>query len=69
MNPLDDDTTTRTGLWVVFSTVTILLISVIIWVLKGADGAPPRPLLPLQPALQATARMPAPQLREPLATP
>ena len=39
MNPLDDDTTTRTGLWVVFSTVTILLISVIIWVLKGADGA------------------------------
>ena len=39
MNPLDDDTSTRTGLWVVFSTVTILLISVIIWVLKGADGA------------------------------
>ena len=39
MNPLDDDTTTRTGLWVVFATVTILLISVIIWVLKGADGA------------------------------
>ena len=38
MNPLDDDTTTRTGLWVVFSTVIILLISVIIWVLKGADG-------------------------------
>ena len=38
MNPLDDDTSTRTGLWVVFSTVTILLISVIIWVLKGADG-------------------------------
>ena len=38
MNPLDD-TSTRTGLWVVFSTVTILLISVIIWVLKGADGA------------------------------
>ena len=35
----DEDTTTRTGLWVVFSTVTILLISVIIWVLKGADGA------------------------------
>ena len=39
MNPLDDDTSTRTGLCVVFSTVTILLISVIIWVLKGADGA------------------------------
>ena len=39
MNPLDDDPSTRTGLWVVFSTVTILLISVIIWVLKGADGA------------------------------
>ena len=39
MNSLDDDTSTRTGLWVVFSTVTILLISVIIWVLKGADGA------------------------------
>lgn len=39
MNPLDDDTSTRTGLWVVFSTVTILLISVIIWVLKSADGA------------------------------
>lgn len=39
MNPLDDDTSTRTGLWVVFSTVTILLISVIIWVLNGADGA------------------------------
>ena len=39
MNPLDDDTSTRTGLWVVFSTVTILLISVIIWVLKGTDGA------------------------------
>ena len=39
MNPLDDDTSTRTGLWVVFSTVTILLISVIIWILKGADGA------------------------------
>lgn len=39
MNPLDDDTSARTGLWVVFSTVTILLISVIIWVLKGADGA------------------------------
>lgn len=39
MNPLDDDTSTRTGLWVVFSTVTILLISVIIWLLKGADGA------------------------------
>lgn len=39
MNPLDDDTSTRTGLWVVFFTVIILLISVIIWVLKGADGA------------------------------
>ena len=39
MNSLDDDTSTRTGLWVVFSTVTILLISVIIWILKGADGA------------------------------
>ena len=23
MNPLDDDTSTRTGLWVVFSTVTL----------------------------------------------
>lgn len=33
MNPLDDDTSTRTGLWVVFSTVTILLVSLIIWVL------------------------------------
>lgn len=39
MNPLDDDASTRTGLWVVFSAVTILLTSVIIWVLKGADGA------------------------------
>jgi ompA/motB len=35
----DEDTTTRTGLWVVFSTVTILLVSLIIWVLRlgGAD--------------------------------
>lgn len=39
MNPQDDDTSTRTGLWVVFTTVTILIISVIIWVLQGADGA------------------------------
>ena len=29
----DEDTTTRTGLWVVFSTVAILLVSLIIWVL------------------------------------
>lgn len=35
MNPQDDDTTTRAGLWVVFTTVAVLLISVIIWVLKG----------------------------------
>ena len=35
----DEDTPTRTGLWVVFSTVTILLVSLIIWVLRlgGAD--------------------------------
>lgn len=36
MNPQDDDTNTRAGLWVVFSTVAVLLVSVIIWVLKGA---------------------------------
>lgn len=44
MNPQDDDTNTRAGLWVVFSTVAVLLVSVIIWVLKGAgidtDSAP-----------------------------
>ncbi len=71
MNPLDDDTSTRTGLWVVFSTVTILLISVIIWVLKGADGAmmsQPRPHPPrrLPRAQQAMAKAPAPRLRKPL---
>ena len=36
MNPQDDDTNTRTGLWVVFTTVAVLLVSLIIWVLKGA---------------------------------
>lgn len=36
MNPQDDDTNTRAGLWVVFTAVTVLLVSVIIWVLKGA---------------------------------
>lgn len=36
MNPQDDDTNTRTGLWVVFTTVAVLLISVIIWILKGS---------------------------------
>lgn len=32
-----DDSTTRSGLWVVFSTVTALLVALIIWVLQGAD--------------------------------
>lgn len=30
MNPQDDDTNTRAGLWVVFTAVTVLLVSVII---------------------------------------
>lgn len=40
----DEDTTTRTGLWVVFSTVTILLVSLIVWVLRlgGADTEAPQ---------------------------
>lgn len=56
MNQQDDDTT-RTGLWVVFATVTVLLISLIIWVLKGAgvpgsqpETAPAAPVSAAHPA-------------------
>lgn len=37
-----DDDTTRTGLWVVFTTVAVLLIGLIIWVLKTAGVAVPQ---------------------------
>ena len=52
----DEDTTTRTGLWVVFSTVTILLVSLIVWVLRlgGADTeASPQPAVLTQTSAQA----------------
>lgn len=44
MTQQDDDTTTRAGLWVVFTTVAALLIGLIIWVLKEAGVS--RPQLP-----------------------
>ena len=52
----DEDTTTRTGLWVVFSTVTILLVSLIVWVLRqgGVDTeAPQQPAALTQAGAQA----------------
>ncbi|MDO4683418.1 MAG: OmpA family protein [Lautropia sp.] len=43
MTQQDDDTTTRAGLWVVFTTVAALLIGLIIWVLKEAGVSQPQP--------------------------
>lgn len=43
MTQQDDDTTTRAGLWVVFTTVAALLIGLIIWVLKEAGAPQPQP--------------------------